>query len=82
MPASVESDPIAGERAARLWTAIDALPEKLRLTIVLSAIEGYDTREVAELLGVPEGTIKSRLFLARQHLAESLQCLTNDIPHR
>ncbi|MGH9410795.1 MAG: RNA polymerase sigma factor [Vicinamibacterales bacterium] len=81
-PASVESDAIAGERAARLWAAIDGLPEKLRLTIVLSAIEGYDTGEVAGLLGVPEGTIKSRLFVARKHLAESLQCLTNDNPHR
>jgi DNA-directed RNA polymerase specialized sigma24 family protein len=40
--------------------------------MVLSAIEGYDTREVAGLLGVPEGTVKSRLFLARKHLAESL----------
>jgi RNA polymerase sigma-70 factor (ECF subfamily) len=82
LPASVESDAIEGERAARLWTAIDALPDKLRFTIVLSAIEGYDTREVAGLLGVPEGTIKSRLFLARKQLALRLQCLTNDIPHR
>jgi RNA polymerase sigma-70 factor (ECF subfamily) len=82
LPGSVESDAIAGERAARLWAAIDALPEKLRLTIVLSAIEGYDTREVAGLVRVPEGTVKSRLFLARKHLAESLQCLTNDISHR
>lgn len=71
-PASVESGAIRAERAARLWAAIDALPDKLRITIVLSAIEGYDTREVAALLRVPEGTVKSRLFLARKHLAESL----------
>jgi len=78
-PHTAEDEAIAAERAARLWDAIDALPEKLRITIVLSAIEGYDVREVARVLGLPEGTVKSRLFLARKGLAESLQCLTNDI---
>jgi RNA polymerase sigma-70 factor, ECF subfamily len=69
---------VGGERAARLWQAIDQLPEKLRLAIVLSAIEGYDVREVSRLLQLPEGTVKSRLFLARKELARSLQCLAND----
>ena len=55
--------------------AIDGLPEKLRVVIVLAAIEGHDIREVARLLDVPEGTVKSRLFLARKGLAESLRCL-------
>ena len=79
---TAEDAAIAEERAARLWAAIDVLPEKLRITIVLSAIEGYDTREVARLLDLPEGTVKSRLFQARKGLAESLQCLTNDISSR
>ena len=68
----------ASERAERLWRAIDDLPDKLREAIVLSAIEGYDVREVALLLGVPEGTVKSRLFLARKGLAQRLQCLVTD----
>lgn len=66
------------ERAERLWRAIEDLPEKLREAIVLSAIQGYDVREVATLLGLPEGTVKSRLFLARKGLAQRLQCLVND----
>jgi RNA polymerase sigma-70 factor, ECF subfamily len=66
------------ERADRLWRAIEDLPEKLREAIVLSAIQGYDVREVAILLGLPEGTVKSRLFLARKGLAQRLQCLVND----
>ena len=70
----------ANERARRLWRAIDELPEKLRQAIVLSAIEGYDVREVASLLGLPEGTVKSRLFLARKGLAQRLQCLVNATP--
>ncbi|MEP6914445.1 MAG: RNA polymerase sigma factor [Acidobacteriota bacterium] len=72
----------ARDRAARLWSAIDALPEKLRVVIVLAAIEGHDLREVAALLGIPEGTVKSRLFLARKGLAESLQCLVTTRPPR
>ncbi|HET7218211.1 MAG TPA: sigma-70 family RNA polymerase sigma factor [Vicinamibacterales bacterium] len=74
-PESVAS---ANQRAARLWTAIDELPEKLRQTIVLSAIQGYDVREVSALLGLAEGTVKSRLFLARRRLAQRLKCLVND----
>jgi RNA polymerase sigma-70 factor (ECF subfamily) len=61
------------ERAEKLWRAIDELPEKLRIVVVLSGIEEHDIREVAALLGLPEGTVKSRLFLARQRLRELLQ---------
>ena len=64
---------IERERAEKLWRAIDALPEKLRLVVVLAGIEEHDLREVAVLLGLPEGTVKSRLFLARQRLKELLQ---------
>jgi RNA polymerase sigma-70 factor, ECF subfamily len=63
----------ARERAARLWSAIDELPEKLRVALVLANIEEHDVAEVARLLDVPEGTVKSRLFLARQRLKERLQ---------
>jgi RNA polymerase sigma-70 factor, ECF subfamily len=71
----------AAERAARLWIAIDALPEKLRTAIVLAGIEGHDVREVAALLGVPEGTVKSRLFMARQKLKEHLRSMGMEDGH-
>ena len=61
------------ERSANLWRAIDALPEKLRIVTVLAGIQEHDIREVALLLNLPEGTIKSRLFLARQKLKELMQ---------
>jgi RNA polymerase sigma-70 factor (ECF subfamily) len=67
----------AAERARRLWVAIDDLPEKLRMAIVLASIEEHDVAEVGRLLDIPEGTVKSRLFLARKQLAEKLQCLAN-----
>jgi RNA polymerase sigma-70 factor (ECF subfamily) len=59
--------------AARLWEAIDALPEKLRLVTVLAAMEGERISDVARLVGAPEGTVKSRLFDARRMLAERLR---------
>jgi RNA polymerase sigma-70 factor (ECF subfamily) len=61
------------KRADRLWAAIDALPDKLRVVVVLSNIEGHGIRDVARLLDLPDGTVKSRLFLARQRLKEQLQ---------
>jgi RNA polymerase sigma-70 factor (ECF subfamily) len=60
------------DRVTEIWQAIDALPDKLRVVIVLANIEGHDVREVAQLLEIPEGTVKSRLFLARQQLKEQL----------
>ena len=69
---SVEELAVANERSRALWSAIDDLPEKLRMAIVLAAIEGHDVAEVARLLDVPAGTVKSRLFMARQQLAERL----------
>ena len=73
-PARVGTDDIvvARERAERLWKAIEVLPEKLRLVVILAGIEGHDMQEVAALLDVPEGTVKSRLFLARKQLKEML----------
>ena len=70
---TAEADVLARERSARLWAAIDALPRKLRVAIVLSAIEGHGVRDVAALLAIPEGTVKSRLFDARKRLQELLR---------
>jgi RNA polymerase sigma-70 factor (ECF subfamily) len=65
----------SGEKAAlaaQVWQAIDRLPEKLRMVVVLAGIEGHDMREVSALLDIPEGTVKSRLFQARQQMKEWL----------
>ena len=68
----------ARERAEHLWRAIDGLSEKLRVVIVLSGIEEHDIREVATLLELPEGTVKSRLFAARQQLKDALSWMAQD----
>jgi RNA polymerase sigma-70 factor (ECF subfamily) len=61
------------ERQERVWAEVDRLPEKLRIVVVLAGLFGHDLREVSRLLGLPEGTVKSRLFLARRALAEKLR---------
>jgi DNA-directed RNA polymerase specialized sigma24 family protein len=43
---------------------------------VLAAIEGHDLKEVSRLLGVPEGTIKWRLFTARKRMQEKLRWMS------
>jgi len=72
-PAAIGESAEAIERAGHVWEAIDALPEKLRMALVLSAIGGHDVAEVARLLRLPAGTVKSRLFHARRQLRERLQ---------
>lgn len=52
--------------------AIDALPEQFRETVVLSDVEGLSYEEIARVLGVPVGTVKSRLFRARRLLQQKL----------
>ena len=72
---STESIVAARELERHVAAALDKLPEKLRMVMVLAAIEGYDMNEVSRLLNIPEGTVKSRLFLARNQMAEKLQWL-------
>jgi RNA polymerase sigma-70 factor, ECF subfamily len=79
---AISDEAIARERAERLWTAIDALPEKLRVVVVLANIEGHDIADVARLLDIPAGTVKSRLFAARQRLKEQLRCMMSVPPTR
>ena len=75
--ATVEDAALVEERRAAVLEAIDALPRKLRLAIVLVAIEERSVSDAARTLGVPEGTVKSRLYLARKALAEKLRWLVS-----
>ncbi len=68
-------DPVLRERLRR---AIDALPEIYRVTVIMHDIEGYTHLEIAEVLGVAEGTCKSRLSLARARLREALGDLAEE----
>lgn len=77
-PSAGRADPaVESEFRRHLERAVDELPEKLRLVLILAAIEGHDLGEVARLVGIPEGTVKSRLHVARKRLAEKLTCLVS-----
>lgn len=65
-----EADP---DLKTRLHAAIDALPEGLRMTVLLHDLEGYTHGEIGTMLGVAEGTSKARLFEARQRLRAALK---------
>ena len=59
---------IAKTEGARLEAAIAGLPPLFRETLVLRDVQGLQYREIAEVTGVPIGTVMSRLARARQHL--------------
>jgi RNA polymerase sigma-70 factor (ECF subfamily) len=69
-------DPVLRDRLHR---AIDALPEIYRTTLIMHDIEGYTHTEIAEVLGVAEGTCKSRLSQARAQLRVSLRDLAPEL---
>jgi RNA polymerase sigma-70 factor (ECF subfamily) len=52
--------------------AIDSLPEDLRVPLVLSAFEELNSREIGQILSIPEGTVRTRLQRARQLLRQKL----------
>src|SRR5437867_11547002 len=70
------------ELQARLDNALAELPEKLRLVLLLAAMEGHTIEEIAGMLGISTGTVKSRIFYARKQLAEKLRCYANTIKKR
>jgi RNA polymerase sigma-70 factor (ECF subfamily) len=76
-PLSIEDAAVSKEFQEHVWRAIDELPEALRVVVILAAINGHDLNEVGALLGVPEGTIKSRLHRARKDLAERLRWIAS-----
>ncbi|KKC48150.1 MULTISPECIES: RNA polymerase sigma factor [Paenibacillus] len=55
-----------------LWEAVMSLPRKYRELLILDYHYGLSRRETADLLGVPEGTVKSRAHRARKKLAQML----------
>ena len=64
---------------ARLHHAIDSLPEVYRIPVILHDIEGYTHPEIAAIVGVAEGTCRSRLSMARARLREALGDLSEEL---
>jgi RNA polymerase sigma-70 factor (ECF subfamily) len=56
-----------------VMAAVEALPREFREAVVLGDIEGLSYNEIAEVLDVPIGTVKSRLYRGRRQLARALR---------
>lgn len=66
-------DAETNERIQAVRSAVSRLGEKHRPVVVLRMIEGYSTRETAEILEIPEGTVMSRLARGMAELRDPLQ---------
>ena len=69
---SPEADAAVAEMRERIRLALAALPERQRMAVVLFDVEGYPHADIAELLGIPEGTARSDVFHGRRALRQAL----------
>jgi len=67
---------------ATVNAAMDALPEELRNAIALREIEGMSYEEIAQVMDCPIGTVRSRIFRAREAIAAQLRPLLDAAPDR
>jgi RNA polymerase sigma-70 factor, ECF subfamily len=65
---SPEQSAVDKDERALLRRLIDGLPEELRQPLVLSSVEEMTSRQVAEAMGIPEGTVRTRVMRARTEL--------------
>ncbi len=70
---SPEDDVITGERESVVRRALDSLEDKLRLPILLFYFQEMSLAEIGGILGIPEGTVKNRMFLGRKKLEAILE---------
>lgn len=72
---SLEEEIIAREQAAEVQRAVQQLDEKHRLPVYLHYMEELPVKEIARILKIPQGTVKSRLYQARESLKNMLKIM-------
>ena len=60
------------QQVERLRTLVASLPDDLRLPLVLTAIEELNSRQIGEMLGMPESSVRGRIMRARQMLKDKM----------
>jgi len=78
--AGPEQQAIAGDEARRLRAAIAQLPEKYRSVITLYHLQGNQYDEIAQVLEIPIGTVKTHLFRAKEQLRRMLNQAATGVP--
>ena len=75
-PAGASSDPTRlherSEASLILWKSLNSLADEHREILVLKELQGFRYSEIADILEIPEGTVASRLYHARDALREAL----------
>ncbi len=66
------------ERNRLVWNAVDGLPDKLRTVVLLHYMEELNLKQIAGVVQVPVGTVKSRLYQARKLLEKKLEGVLNE----
>ena len=69
---SPASDAMGAEVRGKLFAALSELPERQRVAVTLFDVEGYSHAEIAAVLKIPEGTVRSDVFHARRTLRVAL----------
>jgi RNA polymerase sigma-70 factor (ECF subfamily) len=75
--ASPESSMMTDELAAIIKSALSSLPEDLRTALTLREFEGMSYEDIAAVMNCPVGTVRSRIFRAREFLDERVLSMTN-----
>lgn len=75
---SIETEVLRAEERRQVQRAVDTLPEKYRVVVLLYYMEELPLAQIASLLHIPSGTVKSRLYQARKLLRQKLEVLLND----
>jgi RNA polymerase sigma-70 factor (ECF subfamily) len=75
-PQDESPDPYSGfareQQRQMLWRALDTLPEKERMAVILRDVEGFSTAEVADILDSSEGTVRSQICRGRLRIKEAM----------
>ncbi|MFC7846661.1 RNA polymerase sigma factor [Streptomyces sp. NPDC057382] len=72
MAPSAEERVLSGLEYGDVGAALERIPRELREVLRATVVDGLSTREAARLLGIPEGTVKSRALRARRELRKAL----------
>ncbi|WP_411080953.1 RNA polymerase sigma factor [Streptomyces sp. cmx-18-6] len=75
---SAEDRVLAGLEYGDVGTALEGISPELRQVLRATVVDGLSTREAAALLGIPEGTVKTRAMRARRELRAALERLAPD----
>ncbi|MCM1185309.1 MAG: RNA polymerase sigma factor [Lachnoclostridium sp.] len=76
--AATEEKILEKERDMLVWNAVNTLPEKMKTVVLLYYMQDLNLAQIAETADIPVGTVKSRLYQARQLLKKKLEGIFNE----